>query len=113
VAWAPRAAARAACRSAQGAKQQRSPRSARAPRRASSTPAGPLSRRPRPPPPPRRRCRPAQVTLIDQGERFVFKPLLYELLNGTASAEEVAPTFAQLLAPYPVEFVRVRARGVG
>jgi hypothetical protein len=49
-----------------------------------------------------------RVTLIDQGERFVFKPLLYELLNGTAQPWEVAPTFAQLLAPYPVQFVQVR-----
>lgn len=48
------------------------------------------------------------MTLIDQGERFVFKPLLYELLNGTAQPWEVAPTFAQLLAPYPVQFVQVR-----
>jgi NADH dehydrogenase FAD-containing subunit len=49
-----------------------------------------------------------QVTLIDQGERFIFKPLLYELINGTAQAWEVAPTFAQLLAPYPIQFVQVR-----
>ena len=48
-----------------------------------------------------------QVTLIDQSERFVFKPLLYELVNGAASAEEVAPPFAQLLAPYSVSFIQV------
>lgn len=53
-----------------------------------------------------------QVTLIDQGKRFVFKPLLYELLNSTASADEVAPTFAQLLAPYPIQFVQV-CKGLG
>eukprot|EP00882_Tetradesmus_deserticola_P021250 GHRQ01023004.1.p1 GENE.GHRQ01023004.1~~GHRQ01023004.1.p1 ORF type:complete len:254 (+),score=97.92 GHRQ01023004.1:38-763(+) len=47
-----------------------------------------------------------QVTLVDQGERFIFKPLLYELINGTAQAWEVAPTFAQLLAPYPIQFVQ-------
>jgi NADH dehydrogenase FAD-containing subunit len=50
-----------------------------------------------------------QVTLIDQSDRFVFKPLLYELLNGAASADEVAPTFSQLLAPYSVNFVQVRS----
>jgi NADH dehydrogenase FAD-containing subunit len=49
----------------------------------------------------------SQVTLIDQSERFVFKPLLYELLNGTALAEEVAPSFTQLLAPYPIQFIQV------
>jgi NADH dehydrogenase FAD-containing subunit len=48
-----------------------------------------------------------QITLVDQGERFIFKPLLYELLNGTAQPWEVAPTFAQLLAPYPIQFVQV------
>jgi len=52
------------------------------------------------------------VTLIDQGERFVFKPLLYELLNGTAQPWEVAPTFAQLLAPYPIQFVQSKVAGV-
>jgi NADH:ubiquinone reductase (non-electrogenic) len=53
-----------------------------------------------------------RVTLIDKGDRFVFKPLLYELLNGGATAEEVAPTFAQLLAPYDVRFVRARVAAV-
>jgi len=53
-----------------------------------------------------------QVTLIDQSERFVFKPLLYELLNGAASDDEVAPPFAQLLAPYPVAFVQGRVAAV-
>ncbi|KIZ01897.1 NADH dehydrogenase [Monoraphidium neglectum] len=51
-----------------------------------------------------------RVTLIDQGERFVFKPLLYELLNGTAQPWEVAPTFTQLLAPYPVQFIQASTR---
>lgn len=27
----------------------------------------------------------SQVTLVDQSDRFVFKPLLYELINGTAT----------------------------
>ena len=49
-----------------------------------------------------------QVTLVDQSERFVFKPLLYELVNGGASADEVAPPFTQLLAPYSVNFVQAR-----
>lgn len=44
---------------------------------------------------------------MDQGERFIFKPLLYELLNGTAQSWEVAPTFGQLLAPYTIQFVQV------
>ncbi len=35
----------------------------------------------------------------DQNAQFVFKPLLYELINGGATPEEVAPLFADLLAP--------------
>lgn len=52
-------------------------------------------------------CINAQVTLVDKGERFTFKPLLYELLNNTATEDEVAPYFNQLLAAYPVQFVQV------
>lgn len=48
-----------------------------------------------------------QITLVDKSDRFVFKPLLYELVNGTAQSWEVAPTFAQLLAPYPIQFIQV------
>jgi hypothetical protein len=48
-----------------------------------------------------------QITLIDKSDRFTFKPLLYELLNNTATEEEVAPSFSQLLAPYPVRFIQV------
>ena len=53
-----------------------------------------------------------QVTVIDQSDRFVFKPLLYELLSGAASEEEVAPPFAQLLGPYPVTFLQGRVASV-
>ncbi|EFJ41470.1 hypothetical protein VOLCADRAFT_107672 [Volvox carteri f. nagariensis] len=53
-----------------------------------------------------------QVTLVDQSDRFVFKPLLYELINGTATPEEVAPSLPQLLAPYPVRFVQAQVTGV-
>ena len=50
-----------------------------------------------------------QITLIDQNEQFVFKPLLYELINGGATPEEVAPMFADLLAPMnSTSFVQVQ-----
>ena len=52
------------------------------------------------------------ATLIDQAERFSFKPLLYELITGSANAEEVAPPYSQLLSPYPVTFVRGRVAAV-
>eukprot|EP00877_Chromochloris_zofingiensis_P003349 jgi/Chrzof1/13014/Cz07g16140.t1 len=53
-----------------------------------------------------------KVTLIDQHDRFIFKPLLYELLNGTAQPWEVAPTFQQLLAPYAVQWVQAKVKAV-
>lgn len=40
-----------------------------------------------------------QITLIDKNDRFVFKPLLYELVNGAAAPEEVAPFFTDLVGP--------------
>mmetsp|Transcript_18698 Transcript_18698/g.52551 ORF Transcript_18698/g.52551 Transcript_18698/m.52551 type:complete len:565 (+) Transcript_18698:861-2555(+) len=52
-----------------------------------------------------------QVTLVDQSERFVFKPLLYELLTGGADENEVAPSFLQLLAPYPVRYIQAKVSG--
>ena len=39
-----------------------------------------------------------RVTLVDRSERFVFKPLLYELLNSGAEEWQVAPRFDELLA---------------
>jgi len=53
-----------------------------------------------------------QVTLVDQGERFSFKPLLYEILTGSATEDEVAPRYSKLLAPYPVSFVQGRVASV-
>ena len=41
----------------------------------------------------------------------MFKPLLYELINGGARPEEVAPPFADLLAPYPTHFIQVWPSG--
>ena len=36
------------------------------------------------------------VILIDEGNRFVFKPLLYELLSGELQLWEVAPQYSDL-----------------
>lgn len=54
-----------------------------------------------------------QVTLIDKNERFVFKPLLYEIVNGTAKKEEVAPPFIKLLSPYAINFIQVSFQMLG
>lgn len=53
-----------------------------------------------------------EVTLVDQHERFVFKPLLYELLNGTADSTEVAPLFSQLLSGLTTTFVQGSVEGI-
>jgi demethylphylloquinone reductase len=42
------------------------------------------------------------VTLIDQNDRFLFKPLMYELLLKAADELEVAPEYTTLLAPHNV-----------
>lgn len=46
-----------------------------------------------------------EITLVDRSDRFVFKPLLYELVNGTATASEVAPTFTEVLGASSIRFV--------
>ncbi|KAL9462570.1 hypothetical protein AB3S75_000551 [Citrus x aurantiifolia] len=51
-----------------------------------------------------------QVLLVDQSERFVFKPMLYELLSGEVDAWEIAPCFADLLANTGVQFFKDRVK---
>jgi len=47
-----------------------------------------------------------QVTLIDRAERFVFTPLLYELITQEMEIWEVAPRFQELLTPLGVRFIQ-------
>ncbi|XP_059432072.1 alternative NAD(P)H-ubiquinone oxidoreductase C1, chloroplastic/mitochondrial isoform X3 [Corylus avellana] len=51
-----------------------------------------------------------QVLLVDQSERFVFKPMLYELLSGEVDAWEIAPRFSDLLANTSVQFFQDRVK---
>lgn len=51
-----------------------------------------------------------QVLLVDQSERFVFKPMLYELLSGEVDAWEIAPRFLDLLENTSVQFFQDRAK---
>ncbi|KAL5753475.1 hypothetical protein ACOSP7_023653 [Xanthoceras sorbifolium] len=51
-----------------------------------------------------------QVLLIDQSERFVFKPMLYELLSGEVDTWEIAPLFSDLLANTTVQFLKGRVK---
>eukprot|EP00798_Chlamydomonas_sp_ICE-L_P017167 gene17167-23483_t len=52
------------------------------------------------------------ITLVDQSSRFTFKPLLYDLLDGSATEEEVSPSLDLLLASYPVRFVQSKVTGI-
>jgi demethylphylloquinone reductase len=45
-----------------------------------------------------------KIILVDKSDRFVFTPLLYELLTGEMTAWEVAPTFQDLLRGTNIEF---------
>ena len=47
---------------------------------------------------------PPRVTLVDRADRFVFKPMLYELVNETMKDWEVCPEFENLLRPTDVRF---------
>ncbi|OMP01153.1 FAD-dependent pyridine nucleotide-disulfide oxidoreductase [Corchorus olitorius] len=51
-----------------------------------------------------------QVLLVDQSERFVFKPMLYELLSGEVDAWEIAPRFSELLGSTGVQFFQDRVK---
>ena len=51
---------------------------------------------------------PPQVTLVDREPRFLFKPLMYELLMGELTTDEVAPPFSTLLTGTRVKCVCVR-----
>ncbi|KAK6128393.1 hypothetical protein DH2020_037869 [Rehmannia glutinosa] len=53
-----------------------------------------------------------QVVLVDQSERFVFKPLLYELLSGEVDEWEIAPRFSDLLSNTDVQFFKDRVQSL-
>ncbi|XP_031248698.1 alternative NAD(P)H-ubiquinone oxidoreductase C1, chloroplastic/mitochondrial-like [Pistacia vera] len=51
-----------------------------------------------------------QILLVDQSERFVFKPMLYELLSREVDTWEIAPHFSKLLANTGVQFFKDRVK---
>ncbi|RDX58615.1 Alternative NAD(P)H-ubiquinone oxidoreductase C1, chloroplastic/mitochondrial [Mucuna pruriens] len=51
-----------------------------------------------------------QIVLVDQSDRFVFKPMLYELLSGEVDEWEIAPRFSDLLANTSVQFFKDRVK---
>jgi len=55
---------------------------------------------------------PYPIILIDQAERFVFKPLLYELLSGELSEDHVWPRYDYLLDCEEITFIQDRVEQI-
>ncbi|NEO98618.1 MAG: NAD(P)/FAD-dependent oxidoreductase [Symploca sp. SIO2E9] len=53
-----------------------------------------------------------QITLVDRNDRFLFSPLLYELLTGELHTWEIAPPFEELLANTSVRFTQAAVAGI-
>lgn len=53
-----------------------------------------------------------EIFLIDKNERFLFSPLLYELVTGEMQSWEIAPPFAELLADTGVIFQQAKVTGI-
>jgi NADH dehydrogenase len=53
-----------------------------------------------------------EITLVDQRDRFVFAPFLYELLTGELETWEIAPPYTELLANTGVRFYQAEIAGI-
>ncbi|PSO50896.1 MAG: FAD-dependent oxidoreductase [Cyanobacteria bacterium SW_9_44_58] len=53
-----------------------------------------------------------EITLVDQRDRFLFTPLLYELLTGELQSWEIAPPFTEVLANTKINFVQGTVTGI-
>lgn len=53
-----------------------------------------------------------EIILVDQSDRFVFSPLLYELLTGELQTWEIAPPFEELLTDTGVRFYQAAVSGI-
>jgi NADH dehydrogenase len=53
-----------------------------------------------------------EIILVDQNDRFLFSPLLYELLTGELQTWEIAPPFEELLASTGVRFTQAAVAGI-
>lgn len=49
---------------------------------------------------------PKEIVLVDQRDRFLFSPLLYELVTGELETWEIAPPYEELLANTRIRFIR-------
>ncbi|MBW4496997.1 MAG: NAD(P)/FAD-dependent oxidoreductase [Oscillatoria princeps RMCB-10] len=53
-----------------------------------------------------------EIVLVDQNDRFLFSPLLYELVTGELRSWEIAPPFEELLANTGVRFYQAEVAGI-
>jgi NADH:ubiquinone reductase (non-electrogenic) len=49
---------------------------------------------------------PVEITLVDQRDRFLFAPFLYELVTGELQTWEIAPPYLELLENTQIRFVQ-------
>lgn len=53
-----------------------------------------------------------EIVLVDQSDRFLFSPLLYELLTGELQTWEIAPPFTEILSTTGVRFCQGIVAGI-
>ena len=53
-----------------------------------------------------------EIILVDQNDRFLFTPLLYELLTGELQTWEIAPPYEELLVNTGVRFTQAAVAGI-
>jgi NADH dehydrogenase len=53
-----------------------------------------------------------EITLVDQRDRFLFSPLLYELLTGELETWEIAPPYTELLANTGIRFCQAAVKTI-
>jgi NADH dehydrogenase len=54
----------------------------------------------------------SEIILVDQNDRFLFSPLLYELLTGELQTWEIAPPYEELLVNTGVRFTQAAVAGI-
>ena len=53
-----------------------------------------------------------EIVLVDQNDRFLFSPLLYELLTGEMQSWEIAPPYEELLQNTGIRFYKATVSGI-
>ncbi|GAB5370579.1 hypothetical protein AAMO2058_001505200 [Amorphochlora amoebiformis] len=53
-----------------------------------------------------------EITLVDVADRFLFKPLMYELITGEATIDQVAPLFRDVIGTSGIRFVQDEVKAV-